>query len=109
MTSYLNISKCLFSRPSKPQLTTNVTKLSGLTRVNSFVNGCDYNHWLVVMDPPDGYPLRGQIFNRYIQTLALAVGSEEETKRSVYSISKKYNYAFSCKIHEKLTHNIKGD
>nr|GME06158.1 multiple organellar RNA editing factor 7, mitochondrial [Ipomoea batatas] len=107
LISSLNISKCLFSGDSS-SLNLPPTELSGSTPVDSLVNGCDYNHWLVVMDPPDGYPLRDQIVHRYIQTLALAVGSEEEAKRSIYSVSTKYYYAFSCKIPEKLTHSIKA-
>ncbi|XP_031122677.1 multiple organellar RNA editing factor 7, mitochondrial-like [Ipomoea triloba] len=107
LISNLNISNRLFSGDSS-SLNLPPTELSGLTPVDSLVNGCDYNHWLVVMDPPDGYPLRDQIVHRYIQTLTLAVGSEEEAKRSIYSVSTKYYYAFSCKIPENLTHSIKA-
>ncbi|KAF5946260.1 hypothetical protein HYC85_016488 [Camellia sinensis] len=33
--------------------------------------------------------------------------SEEEAKKSIYSVSTKYYYAFGCKIPENLTHKIK--
>ncbi|XP_076936124.1 multiple organellar RNA editing factor 7, mitochondrial-like [Bidens hawaiensis] len=72
------------------------------------VDGCDYKHWLVVMDPPVGYPLRYQIVERYIQTLASALGSEEEAKKSMYSVSTKYYYAFGCKVDENVIHRVKS-
>lgn len=33
--------------------------------------------------------------------------SEEAAKKSIYSVSTKYYYAFSCKVPENLTHKIK--
>ncbi|KAI3521364.1 hypothetical protein L1887_10827 [Cichorium endivia] len=79
-----------------------------LDRAATPIDGCDYKHWLVVMDPPTNYPLRHQIVERYIQTLASALGSEEEAKRSIYSISTKYYYAFGCKIDDNVIHSIKS-
>ncbi|PQP92111.1 multiple organellar RNA editing factor 7 mitochondrial [Prunus yedoensis var. nudiflora] len=83
------------------------TQCSGLTRLASLVEGCDYEHWLVVMEPPKGYPLRDEIINGYIQTLATALGSAEKAKKSIYSVSTKYYYAFGCKVPENLTFKIK--
>ncbi|CAL8131119.1 unnamed protein product [Prunus armeniaca] len=83
------------------------TRCSGLTRLASLVEGCDYEHWLVVMEPPKGYPLRDEIINGYIQTLATALGSAEKARKSIYSVSTKYYYAFGCKVPEKLTFKIK--
>ncbi|KAF5767008.1 hypothetical protein HanXRQr2_Chr15g0722171 [Helianthus annuus] len=79
-----------------------------LDRAAAPIDGCDYKHWLVVMDPPVGYPLRYQIVDRYIQTLASALGSEEEAKKLIYSVSTKYYYAFGCKIHENVIHTLKS-
>ncbi|PQM42073.1 multiple organellar RNA editing factor 7 mitochondrial [Prunus yedoensis var. nudiflora] len=84
------------------------TQCSGLTRLPSLVEGCDYEHWLVVMEPPKGYPLRDEIINGYIQTLATALGSAEKAKKSIYSVSTKYYYAFGCKVPENLTFKIKS-
>ncbi|CAI9760532.1 unnamed protein product [Fraxinus pennsylvanica] len=82
---------------------------SDLPRVESLVNSCDYQHWLVVMHPPPhSYPQRDQIIHHYITTLSLALGSEEAAKKSMYSVSTKYYYAFSCKVPENLTHKIKS-
>ncbi|KAL3840773.1 hypothetical protein ACJIZ3_025364 [Penstemon smallii] len=79
-----------------------------LSRVDSLVNGCDYNHWLVVMQPPENYPQRQEIIQYYVTTLAMALGSEKAAKESIYSVSTKYYYAFSCKITENVTHKIKS-
>ncbi|KAM7487021.1 hypothetical protein LguiA_003030 [Lonicera macranthoides] len=81
----------------------------GYGNLTTLVDGCDYEHWLVVMKPPEGYPTRHQIVhNYYIGTLALALGSEEEAKKSIYSVSTKYYCAFSCKIPEILIDKIKA-
>ncbi|KAK3030942.1 hypothetical protein RJ639_036680 [Escallonia herrerae] len=51
------------------------TRGSELTRAATAVDGCDYRHWLVVMEPPEGHPQRDEIVhNYYIKTLAMALG-----------------------------------
>ncbi|XVF74315.1 hypothetical protein PTKIN_Ptkin13bG0100700 [Pterospermum kingtungense] len=47
------------------------------------------------MEARKGYPPRDEIVNTNIQTLAMALGSEEEAKKSIYSVSTKYYYAFA--------------
>ncbi|KAL1538102.1 multiple organellar RNA editing factor 7, mitochondrial isoform X1 [Salvia divinorum] len=83
------------------------TILTELPRIDSLVCGCDYKHWLVVMQPPDNYPQREEIIQQYVATLAMALGSERAAKESMYSVSTKYYYAFSCKVEENVTHKIK--
>ncbi|XP_021821221.1 tyrosine-sulfated glycopeptide receptor 1-like, partial [Prunus avium] len=39
------------------------------------LDGCDFEHWLVVMDPPEGDITRDDIIDSYIKTLAAVVGS----------------------------------
>ena len=34
------------------------------------LDGCDFEHWLVVMEKPEGDPTRDEIIDRYIKTLA---------------------------------------
>ncbi|XP_054817111.1 multiple organellar RNA editing factor 8, chloroplastic/mitochondrial-like [Prosopis cineraria] len=34
------------------------------------LDGCDFEHWLVVMEKPEGDPTRGEIVDSYIKTLA---------------------------------------
>nr|VDD00696.1 unnamed protein product [Brassica rapa] len=84
------------------------TRFSELILVPSLVEGCDYKHWLVLMKPPNGYPPRNDIVQGFIKTLAMALGSEEEAKKSIYSVSTKYYYAFGCRVHEHLTYKIRS-
>ncbi|KAA8540239.1 hypothetical protein F0562_024198 [Nyssa sinensis] len=100
--------RCLQARPVDYRGNSTPTQGSELTRVATLVNGCDYHHWLVVMEPPNGYPLRHEIVHQYIKTLTVALGSEEEAKKSIYSVSTKYYYAFGCRIPENVTQKIKS-
>ncbi|KAI8529708.1 hypothetical protein RHMOL_Rhmol12G0246100 [Rhododendron molle] len=97
-----------FSADSAATESPRPTRCSELTRVATLVDGCDYQHWLVVVEPPEGYPERSQIVDHFITTLASALGSEEEAKRSIYSVSTKYYYAFGCKGSENLIHKVKS-
>lgn len=38
------------------------------------LDGCDFEHWLVVMEKPEGDPTRDEIIDSYIKTLAQIVG-----------------------------------
>ncbi|XP_019053863.1 PREDICTED: multiple organellar RNA editing factor 7, mitochondrial isoform X2 [Nelumbo nucifera] len=76
------------------------------TRKQTFIQGCDYEHWLVVMEPPKGNPLRDDIIDIYIKTLSMALGSTEEAKKSIYSVSTKYYYAFGCKLSQKFINKL---
>ena len=38
------------------------------------LDGCDFEHWLVVMEKPEGDPTRDEIIDSYIKTLAEVVG-----------------------------------
>ncbi|KAL5583652.1 hypothetical protein UlMin_016094 [Ulmus minor] len=101
------LASSFFSSASRGSSDSPTTQCYELTRVSNLIEGCDYEHWLVVMEPPKGYPLRDEIVNGYITTLSIALGSEEEAKKSIYSVSTKYYYAFGCKIPENLTLDIK--
>ncbi|CAF2183188.1 hypothetical protein HID58_027030 [Brassica napus] len=96
-----------FSGNSLP-VNSDTTRCSELIRVPSLVEGCDYKHWLVLMKPPNGYPPRNDIVQGFIRTLSMALGSEEEAKKSIYSVSTKYYYAFGCRVHEHLTYKIRS-
>lgn len=41
------------------------------------LDGCDFEHWLVVMEKPEGDPTRDEIIDSYIKTLAMVVGRLE--------------------------------
>lgn len=38
------------------------------------LDGCDFEHWLVVVEKPEGEPTRDEIIDSYINTLAKVVG-----------------------------------
>lgn len=38
------------------------------------LDGCDFEHWLIVVEPPEGTPTRDEIIDSYIKTLAQVVG-----------------------------------
>ncbi|XP_017649214.1 multiple organellar RNA editing factor 7, mitochondrial isoform X2 [Gossypium arboreum] len=108
---YPSSSLCILSRYFSSDSGSNNSVLpetTKLTRTPVLVEGCDYEHWFVVMEAPKGYPLRDEIVNTYIKTLAMALGSEEDAKKSIYSVSTKYYYAFGCKVPEDLVFKIKN-
>ncbi|GJN04104.1 hypothetical protein PR202_ga21622 [Eleusine coracana subsp. coracana] len=76
------------------------------------LDGCDFEHWLVVMEPPPGdaanpEPTRDEIIDGYIKTLAQVVGSEEEARMKIYSVSTKHYFAFGALVSEELSYKLK--
>jgi hypothetical protein len=76
------------------------------------LDGCDFEHWLVIMDPPPGNPAdpdvpREEIIDGYIKTLAKVVGSEEEARHKIYSVSTRHYFAFGALVSEELSYKIK--
>ncbi|KAL6846796.1 hypothetical protein ACP4OV_024244 [Aristida adscensionis] len=76
------------------------------------LDGCDFEHWLVVMEPPPGDPgnpdvTRDEIIDGYIKTLAQIVGSEEEARQKIYSVSTRHYFAFGALVSEELSYKLK--
>nr|DAD21181.1 TPA_asm: hypothetical protein HUJ06_022644 [Nelumbo nucifera] len=71
------------------------------------LDGCDFEHWLVVMEKPEGEPTRDEIIDSYIKTLAMVVGSEGEARMKIYSVSTRHYYAFGALVSEELSYKIK--
>ncbi|KAJ4814691.1 multiple organellar RNA editing factor [Rhynchospora pubera] len=76
------------------------------------LDGCDFEHWLVVVDPPPGDPsnpdtTRDEIIDNYIKTLAKVVGSEEEARMKIYSVSTRHYFAFGALVSEEDSYKIK--
>ncbi|XP_018731036.2 multiple organellar RNA editing factor 8, chloroplastic/mitochondrial-like [Eucalyptus grandis] len=71
------------------------------------LDGCDFEHWLVVMEKPEGDPIRDEIIHSYIKTLAQVVGSEEEARMKVYSVSTRHYFAFGALVSEELSYKLK--
>jgi len=71
--------------------------------------GCDYNHWLIVMDKPGGEGAnKQQMIDCYIQTLAKVLGSEEEAKKKIYNVSCERYFGFGCEIDEETSNKLEG-
>ncbi|XP_010931876.1 multiple organellar RNA editing factor 9, chloroplastic isoform X2 [Elaeis guineensis] len=71
--------------------------------------GCDYNHWLVVMEfPKDPAPNREQMIETYLNTLATVLGSMEEAKKNMYAFSTTTYTGFQCTVSEETSEKFKG-
>ncbi|XP_065873944.1 multiple organellar RNA editing factor 2, chloroplastic-like [Euphorbia lathyris] len=71
--------------------------------------GCDYEHWLIVMDKPGGEgATKQQMLDCYVQTLAKIVGSEEEAKRKIYNVSCERYFGFGCELDEETANKLEG-
>ncbi|KAK3417254.1 hypothetical protein EUGRSUZ_H02992 [Eucalyptus grandis] len=71
--------------------------------------GCDYQHWLIVMDKPGGEnATKQQMIDCYIETLAKVVGSEEEAKNKIYNVSCERYFGFGCEIDEETSNKLEG-
>ncbi|XP_061354684.1 multiple organellar RNA editing factor 8, chloroplastic/mitochondrial [Gastrolobium bilobum] len=71
------------------------------------LDGCDFEHWLVVVEKPEGDPTRDEIIDSYIKTLAKVVGSEEEARMKIYSVSTRHYFAFGALVSEEISYKIK--
>lgn len=71
--------------------------------------GCDYEHWLIVMDKPGGEgATKQQMIDCYVQTLAKVLGSEEEAKKKIYNVSCERYLGFGCEIDEETSNKLEG-
>ncbi|XP_050369633.1 DAG protein, chloroplastic [Argentina anserina] len=71
--------------------------------------GCDYNHWLIVMEfPKDPAPTREQMIETYLNTLATVLGSMEEAKKNMYAFSTTTYTGFQCTVSEDTSEKFKG-
>ncbi|ESW26302.1 hypothetical protein PHAVU_003G107700 [Phaseolus vulgaris] len=72
------------------------------------LDGCDYEHWLIVMEFPDNpKPSEDHMVNAYVKTLAHVLGSEEEAKKKIYSVSTSTYTGFGALISEELSYKVK--
>ncbi|KAI7747032.1 hypothetical protein M8C21_020292, partial [Ambrosia artemisiifolia] len=71
------------------------------------LDGCDFEHWLVVVEKPEGDPTRDEIIESYINTLAKVVGSYDEARMKIYSVSTRCYYAFGALVSEELSYKLK--
>ncbi|XP_010464270.1 PREDICTED: multiple organellar RNA editing factor 3, mitochondrial-like [Camelina sativa] len=72
------------------------------------LDGCDYEHWLIVMEFTDPKPTEEEMINAYVNTLTSVVGSEEEAKKKIYSVCTSTYTGFGALISEELSCKVKG-
>ncbi|PON98971.1 LOW QUALITY PROTEIN: hypothetical protein TorRG33x02_052080, partial [Trema orientale] len=58
-------------------------------------------------EPPEGDPTRDEIIDSYINTLAMVLGSEQEARMKIYSVSTTCYFAFGALVSEELSYKIK--
>ncbi|EXC23296.1 hypothetical protein L484_005246 [Morus notabilis] len=72
------------------------------------LDGCDYEHWLIVMEfPVNPKPSEEEMVDSYVKTLAKVLGSEEEAKKKIYSVSTTTYTGFGALISEELSLKVK--
>ncbi|KAL4204604.1 hypothetical protein AMTRI_Chr01g110760 [Amborella trichopoda] len=100
--------RCFATRPTTSSLNDPSPNWSNRPpKETILLDGCDFEHWLVVMEPPEGEPTRDDIIDSYIKTLAQVVGSEEEARMKIYSVSTRHYFAFGCLVSEELSYKLK--
>ncbi|XP_059292752.1 multiple organellar RNA editing factor 1, mitochondrial-like [Lycium ferocissimum] len=71
--------------------------------------GCDYEHWLIVIDfPKDTQLTREQMIDTYIQTAAKVFGSVEEAKKKIYALSTTTYRGFQVLCSEETSKKFEG-
>ncbi|KAL8045921.1 hypothetical protein ABFX02_08G145300 [Erythranthe guttata] len=81
----------------------------GEDRETIMLPGCDYNHWLIVMEfPKDPAPSREQMIDTYLDTLATVLGSIDEAKKNMYAFSTTTYTGFQCTVSEETSEKFKG-
>ncbi|KAL8162249.1 hypothetical protein V2J09_013738 [Rumex salicifolius] len=71
------------------------------------LEGCDFEHWLVVLEFPDPKPSNEEMVSAYVKALAQVVGSEEEARSKIYSVCTTTYTGFGCQISEELSYKMK--
>ncbi|CAL9094216.1 unnamed protein product [Musa textilis] len=101
-------TRCFSTRPTTSSLNDPSPNWSNRPpKETILLDGCDFEHWLVVMEPPDPSLTRDEIIDSYIKTLSQVLGSEEGARMSIYSVSTKHYFAFGCKVSEEISYKIK--
>ncbi|KAL4024759.1 hypothetical protein IC575_013129 [Cucumis melo] len=105
--------RCLSSRPGNssysPLNSNSNFSERPPTEMAPLFPGCDYEHWLIVMDKPGGEgATKQQMIDCYIQTLAKVVGSEEEAKKRIYNVSCERYFGFGCELDEETSNKLEG-
>ncbi|KAK1367086.1 hypothetical protein POM88_042647 [Heracleum sosnowskyi] len=69
--------------------------------------GSDGKHWLIWVKEPQGNPTREEIIDSYVNILAHVLGSEEEARMKIYSVSTTHYYAIGALIDEEICSKLR--
>ncbi|XP_048527810.1 multiple organellar RNA editing factor 8, chloroplastic/mitochondrial-like [Triticum urartu] len=74
-------------------------------------DGCDFEHWQIQMVAPPGDKANpdvphDEIIAGYIKTLAQVIGSEDEARMKIYSVSTRHYFAFGALVSEEITQKL---
>ncbi|CAH2054757.1 unnamed protein product [Thlaspi arvense] len=74
------------------------------------LDGCDYEHWLIVMEFTDPKPTEEEMINSYVKTLTSVLGRQypDEAKKKIYSVCTSTYTGFGALISEELSCKVKG-
>ncbi|XP_060177835.1 multiple organellar RNA editing factor 2, chloroplastic-like [Lycium barbarum] len=111
LTGRVNTIRCKANRSAYSPLNSGSNNYGDRppTEMAPLFPGCDYEHWLIVMDKPGGEgATKQQMIDCYIQTLAKVVGSEEEAKKKIYNVSCERYFGFGCEIDEETSNKLEG-
>ncbi|KAH9290698.1 hypothetical protein KI387_034815, partial [Taxus chinensis] len=99
----------VFSRISVRWRVSNSNAGSSIADIGPLFEGCDYEHWLIEMDPPgDGKATKQEMVDCYVKTLATVLGSEEAAIKSIYNVSTEGYFGFGCQISEETSQKLEG-
>ncbi|KAG8477755.1 hypothetical protein CXB51_027561 [Gossypium anomalum] len=75
-----------------------------------FLYGCDSEHWLIILEFPERpKPLKEEMIDTYVKTLASIVGSEEEAKKRIYSVCTTRYTGFRAIFSKDLVEELRGN
>ncbi|KAI5680061.1 hypothetical protein M9H77_01288 [Catharanthus roseus] len=109
--SRVNVIRCRVNRSGSAYSPLNSGSNSDRppTEMAPLFPGCDYEHWLIIIDKPGGEgATKQQMIDCYIQTLAKVVGSEEEAKKKIYNVSCERYFGFGCEINEETANQLEN-
>ncbi|KAJ8443983.1 hypothetical protein Cgig2_020829 [Carnegiea gigantea] len=109
VSARLNAIRCRANRSYSPLNNNSNFSDRPPTEIAPLFPGCDYEHWLIVMDKPGGEgATKQQMIDCYIQTLAKVLGSEEEAKKKIYNVSCERYFGFGCEVDEETANKMEG-
>jgi hypothetical protein len=73
------------------------------------LEGCDYNHWLVILKFDDPKTSQKDMIRNYVDILAKVVGSKKTAKKKIYSVCTSNYTGFGAVISEEMAYKLKEE